>query len=95
MLSQVKMCFILSLPYKPTNHNASLVRDGGRTLELQLIPGQDNKLQMDVVVPNVRKIVLCDVGVALLLAVLSAAIIVSHRKKKPSAASGDMVSTGL
>lgn len=95
MLSQVKMRFILTLPYKPTNHNASLVRDDGRTLEWQLIPGQDNKLQMDVVVPNVRNIALCVVGAVLLLAGVSVAIIISRNKKKPSAVGGDMVSPGL
>jgi len=95
MLSQIKMRFILTLPYKATNHNASSVKDDGRTLEWQLIPGMDNKIQVDVEVPNIRNIILCVGGGILILIVVGAAIIVSRKNIKTSTSGSDKISEGL
>lgn len=82
MLSQIKMRFIITLPYKATNHNASSVKDNGNTLEWQLIPGMDNKIQLNTEVPNIRNIILCAVGGILLIIIAGVTIAVLRKKSK-------------
>ncbi|MCF8009836.1 MAG: hypothetical protein K9L17_00010 [Clostridiales bacterium] len=78
MLNQVNLRFILTLPFVPENHNASAVRDEGRTLEWHLIPGQDNQITMNASVSNVTNIVLTIIGSVLILVCL---VVVIYRKR--------------
>jgi hypothetical protein len=82
MLSQINLRFILTLPFKPESHNASAVRDDGRTLEWQLTPGSDNTLKMQAKVPNMTNIAI-SIGVVLLIII--AIIAISINKRKPTA----------
>lgn len=71
MLSQLNLRFILTLPFVPESHNASTIRDDGRTLEWQIIPGSDNTLSMQGKVANIVNIAaITGVGLLLLLAVI-------------------------
>jgi hypothetical protein len=71
MLGQIDLRFVLTLPFKPESHNASTVRDDGRTIEWQLIPGSDNTLIMKAKAPNVVNIAITVVaGLIVLLAVI-------------------------
>lgn len=81
MLGQIDLRFILTLPFKPESHNAPTVRDDGRTMEWQLIPGSDNIFDMKAKVPNVVNITITAVaGLIILLAV----IVLLMKKRRPS-----------
>ena len=54
--SIVDFSFVLTLPTKPSKHNASTVSDNGRTLEWPLKIGEKNSLQAEMVVPNIMNI---------------------------------------
>ncbi|WMT18588.1 LptM family lipoprotein [Parageobacillus toebii] len=62
VLNQMDLKFLLDLPVKAKNHNASDVKNDGQTLEWQLIPGDKNKIYMEAVVPNITNIILSIVG---------------------------------
>jgi len=78
MLSQVNLRFILTPPFTPQHHNASVVRDDGQTLEWHLIPGQDNQITMEASVPNTTNIALVIAGSVIILLGI---IFVVHRSK--------------
>ena len=83
MLSQIKLQLLLTLPIKPGINNATSVLDNGKTMEWDLIPGQNNHLQMAATVPNVLNITLTAVGAAIIIAVL-AILLILHNRKKPT-----------
>ncbi|TXK90741.1 LPXTG cell wall anchor domain-containing protein, partial [Parageobacillus sp. SY1] len=68
VLNQMDLKFLLDLPVKAKNHNASDVKNDGQTLEWQLIPGDKNKIYMEAVVPNITNIILSIVGGLIILA---------------------------
>ncbi len=80
MLNQINLRFILALPFKPENHNASTVWDEGRTLEWKIVPGSNNTLNMQAKVPNIVNIIIT-IGAGLLI--LLAVIIVLINKRRP------------
>ncbi|MEW5920386.1 MAG: hypothetical protein AB1796_05410 [Bacillota bacterium] len=80
MLCQINLRFILALPFKPESHNAPTVRDEGRTLEWQIIPGSNNTLNMQAKVPNIVNITIT-IGAGLLI--LLAVIIALINKRRP------------
>ncbi|MGA2368956.1 MAG: DUF3153 domain-containing protein [Thermacetogeniaceae bacterium] len=81
MLSQIKLQLLLTLPIKPGINNAINVSDNGRTLEWDLIPGQNNHVQMAATAPNVLNIALTAVGAAIIIAALVVFLILHKRKK--------------
>ncbi|MBS3902091.1 MAG: DUF3153 domain-containing protein [Dethiobacter sp.] len=71
VLGQIDLRFIMTLPFKPESHNAPTIRDDGRTMEWQLVPGSDNALDMKAKVPNVINIAITVVvGLIIFLAVI-------------------------
>lgn len=64
-LNQMDLRFLLTLPVTPKTHNALRVSDDGKTLEWQLIPNSLNRIQVEVIVPN-----LVNIGVTLAGAVV-------------------------
>lgn len=74
--SMYDFSFALTLPVKPKSTNADKKSDDGRTLEWQLKPGQVNKLQAELTVPNLQNITVA----FLLLLILIAIVAIKLRK---------------
>lgn len=53
-----KMRFILTLPVKPLDHNATTVSEDERTLEWALSPAESNNLQLTARAPNLAAVII-------------------------------------
>ncbi len=76
--SMFDFSFALTLPVKPKSTNASTISADGRTLEWQLKPGEKNKLQAELTVPNLPNIATAFV----LLFILIVIVAIQHRKSQ-------------
>src|SRR5690606_30522362 len=56
MINSIDLRFLLTLPVKIENHNASNVTDEGKTLEWILIPGEDNPIHLEAKIINITNI---------------------------------------
>jgi len=82
MISRIKLKFLLTLPVKPKTTNASNITDNGKTMEWLLIPGKDNKIQVEAYSPNILNIIIASTfGLLILLSILY--FVSLKRKKKP------------
>jgi hypothetical protein len=52
LYDQMNLNFILTLPVKPQDHNATSVSEGGKTLTWKIRPGETNPIHLTVKVPN-------------------------------------------
>ncbi len=52
LLKQINLNFILTLPIKPDNHNATSVSEDGKTLTWNLAPGEVNPILIEAKLPN-------------------------------------------
>lgn len=77
--SMFDFSFVLTLPVKPKSNNATTISADGRTLEWQLKPGEVNKLQTELTVPNVANIITAFI---LLLALIVIIAVKTHKPKK-------------
>ena len=71
MLNQIDLNFILTLPVKPENHNASQVTNEGKTLTWNLKPGANNEVKVEAKVLNFRNMSLLIVGLLVLIALIT------------------------
>jgi hypothetical protein len=83
MLSQIKLQLLVTLPIKPGLNNAANTLDNGRTLEWDLIPGQNNQIQMEATVPNVLNIAATAVGAVIIIALVIFLILRTRKKAAP------------
>lgn len=72
--------FALTLPIRPSDHNATAVSEDGKTLEWKLLPGSSNDIQVAASAPNINI-------VFLLLAVVGAGavLLIVFRLRRSSA----------
>ncbi len=74
-----ELAFLLTLPLEPTEHNADVTGEDGRTLEWHLEPGEENHLHVTLRAPHIQNIILASVlGICALLTVG----FLIYRKKK-------------
>jgi len=71
MLNQIDLNFILTLPVKPENHNASQITNEGKTLTWNLKPGANNEVKVEAKVLNLKNISILIVGLFVLIALIS------------------------
>jgi hypothetical protein len=74
------MRFILTLPIKPLEHNATTVSADGKTLEWQLSPTKRNEIKLIVRTPNLTSIVIGSAAAVLLLGLIPAGLIIRKRR---------------
>lgn len=82
MLRSMNFNFLLTLPVEASTHNASKTEDAGKTLVWNLIPGQNNPIEMEAEVVNTTNIGLIGGGAFLALVLL--VLIIKRRKKDDS-----------
>ncbi|KNF08895.1 hypothetical protein CLPU_5c02020 [Gottschalkia purinilytica] len=70
ILSDVKLKLILDLPIKPSEHNASIVKQDGKVLEWDIVPTTNNKVLMKAESLNVVNTVIAIVSFVILFIVL-------------------------
>lgn len=69
VLSKIKLKFILDLPFKAKEYNASKVLEEGKVLEWDIIPTMTNPIMVKIQVWNITNIVFTIVAILLILAV--------------------------
>ncbi len=79
MLKSVNFRFALTMPVEPLTHNASTTEDEGKTLVWNLIPGQNNEMNMTTEVWNINNIAMLGGGILIILIVV-AVILIKNRK---------------
>jgi hypothetical protein len=79
MYGQADVKLRVTLPVKPKSHNADVVSEDGKSLEWEIELGENNSIQLNLVIPNVTSILITG-GVGLLIA-LAAIIYVWKRRK--------------
>ncbi|MEI6519085.1 MAG: DUF3153 domain-containing protein [bacterium] len=70
--SMFDFTFALTLPVKPKSSNATTTSPDGRTLEWQLKPGEVNKMQTELTVPNVTNITIAFILLMVLIVIIAA-----------------------
>jgi LPXTG-motif cell wall-anchored protein len=87
ILDQINLNFILTLPVKVDEHNATAVSDGGKTLTWKLKPGEKNPIHMAIRIPNpITWGILMIVGLILLII---AVVVLIRRRRKRNRRDGD------
>ncbi len=79
--SQLKVQYVISLPFKAGANNASRVLNNGRTLVWNLVAGRDNVLRMTATVPNTSHEVLPIVIIVVIVAAVVAFLVLRRRRK--------------
>ncbi|MEJ8306485.1 transmembrane domain-containing protein [Saccharibacillus sacchari] len=76
--------FKLTLPIKPGENNADTVSDDGRTLTWNLAATRENRIELELAVPNIQRIVIAASAVLVVLIALIVFVVLRRkRKKKP------------
>ena len=82
MISQIKLALLLTLPVKPKQHNAGNVTDDGKTMEWTLVPGDENLIQVEAVIPNILNISIASVAVLVILLLILSYVIRKKRNRQ-------------
>jgi hypothetical protein len=81
MVQSMRFRFILSLPQKAKTTNASTSESDGRLLTWNLLPGQINKIQESLTVPNKNAYWELGIGIAVVILVGTLAFVVGKKKR--------------
>ncbi|MCR5098075.1 MAG: hypothetical protein K6B14_03915 [Lachnospiraceae bacterium] len=77
------MKFTISLPVKPTDSNATIVSDDGKTLEWNLLElGPDHTIHLEFVLINVKLLIILFIAALLIVAVIIGVILKSSNNRK-------------
>lgn len=79
--STPRMRFIITLPVKPLEHNATSVTEDERTLEWTLSPTRQTHLELTARAPNLSAVI---AGIVIVVAAVITLVVVIYRRKQPA-----------
>jgi hypothetical protein len=83
MYSQADIKLRVTLPITPKSHNANQVSEDGKTLTWNIMLGQANPLQLNVVIPNLWTIgLIAGVVILLIMSVLIVWLIIRNKNRR-------------
>ena len=77
--------FAVTLPLRPSQHNATSVSEDGKTLAWKLVPGKTNTIKVTATLPNLTFILVVVILVGILVAALLIIRFRSPQKRPPAA----------
>lgn len=82
IMQSMKLRFILNLPQKAENTNAATIESDGQLLTWNLVPGQVNKVQASVSLPNKKANLELTIGIAILAIIVIISLALGNKRKR-------------